>query len=194
MAPSTRIAAPATSTRRADISTISIGWTTKPQQLATSTTGCSPSIPTGSTRDRCGAAPWPRKAQIERSLTDQGHPISRLRRFRRLLAHRMVDVRPNSNRSRRRAEKSPTMKMNKSGHHALRVRSLKMPCAKKNEESCNETLRPKDRHQYETCAHLLGRKGSEATDRRGGHAEGREQGSGISIQKSNGNDASPRTG
>src|SRR5882672_5939115 len=57
----------------------------------------------------------------------------------------------------------------------------------------NETLRPKDRHQHETSAHFLGRKGPEAADRRGGHAEGREQGSGISIQKSYGNDASPRT-
>src|SRR6266478_3968736 len=65
MAPSTRIAAPATSTRRADISAISIGWTTRPQRLATSTTECSPSTPTGSTRDRCGAAPLPQKAQLE---------------------------------------------------------------------------------------------------------------------------------
>src|SRR6266849_4150445 len=91
MAPSIRTAAPATSTRRADISAISIGWTARPQRLATSTTGCSPFIPTGSTRDRCGAAPWPRKAQLERSLTYESHPVSRLRRFRRLRAHRIVD-------------------------------------------------------------------------------------------------------
>src|SRR6266478_3234299 len=67
-------------------------------------------------------------------------------------------------------------------------------CSQEIEESRNETLRPKDRHQYETSAHFLGRKGREAADRRGGHDEGREQGFGISIQESDGNDASPRTG
>src|SRR5258708_18693018 len=81
---------PATSRRRAGISAISIGWTARPQRLATSTTGCSPSIPTGSTRDRCGAAPWPRKAQLERSLTYESHPVSRLRRLLRFLAHRIL--------------------------------------------------------------------------------------------------------
>ena len=40
-----------------------------PSRLATSTTGCSPSIPTGSIPDRCGGAPLPQKAQLERSLT-----------------------------------------------------------------------------------------------------------------------------
>src|SRR6476619_2284111 len=93
MAPSTRIATPATSTRRANIFAISIGWTARPQRLATSTTGCSPSIPTGSTQDRCGAAPWPRKAQLGRSLTHESHPVSRLRWFRRLLAHPIFDDR-----------------------------------------------------------------------------------------------------
>ena len=53
------------------------------------------------------AAPWPRKAQIERRLTYESHPVSRLRRFRGSLAHRIVDVRPNSSHSHPRAEKSP---------------------------------------------------------------------------------------
>src|SRR6266850_22733 len=101
MAPSTRIAAPATSTRRADISAISIGWTARPQRLATSTTGCSPSIPIGSTRDRCGAAPWPRKAQTERSLIYESHPVSSLRRLKmRRAAMKLYDLKSGTNTRR----------------------------------------------------------------------------------------------
>ena len=41
----------------------------------------SPSTLTGSIRDRRGAAPLPRKAQLERNLIHESHPVSRLRRL-----------------------------------------------------------------------------------------------------------------